>query len=84
MIVGKGKLLDVTRLGENTWSYSIWVGDEELHELVISSRTHFEIIECEGEIVGREIRFMVDMDKKEMRLIFDDERRDKRETPEGD
>ena len=72
MIVGKGKLLDVTRLGENTWSYSIWVGDEELHELVISSRTHFEIIECEGEIVGREIRFKGDVDSKEMLLVFED------------
>jgi hypothetical protein len=84
MIVGRGKLLDVTRLGEDAWSYSIWVKDKELHELVISSRVHFEIIECEGEIVGREITFKVDKKKKEMMLVFDDEQRDKKETPKGD
>jgi hypothetical protein len=70
---GRGKILGVVKLGKDRWNYSLWNEEAGLHELVIQERTHFEIIEKEGEIVGRDIIFKIDEKNKEIMLMFDDE-----------
>ena len=72
MLVGQGKILDIFRVGDDLWIYSLWHDKTGHFEMGVSRRMHIQIIEIEGDIIGREIKFQVD--EKEMFLIFLDDK----------
>jgi len=72
-MVGRGKILDIFRAGPDLWVYSMWHDEAGHYEMGVSRRMHIQIIEIEGDIIGREIEFRVEGKELTMRFLDDRE-----------
>jgi len=70
-MVGRGKILDTFRVGPDMWIYSMWHDKAGHYEVGVSRKMHTQIIEIEGDIIGREIEFWV-RDKEVIIRFVDD------------